>query len=371
MKSRGHECQVFSGPQLDYEEKKTIAELLGYVKLPYDTRKGTADGLGFVLYNTIIDGVPAALYETPTTPPVRALTEQQGRAHLILYQTVLDQYRPDVVITYGGQIMAFPAMAAARERGAAVAFWLRNTAYNQKAFFRHANGVLVPSQFSVEFYRNTIDLECTSIPSPVDWARVQCDLVDRKYLTFVNPSPVKGVYVFARVASVLAARRPDIPMLVVESRGKVKWLEQTGIDVSKLTNLVGMTNTRDPKKFLSVTRALIAPSLWQETFGRVTAESMINGIPVLSSNRGGLPEVVGPGGFVFQVPAKYTAETRAVPSEAEIEPVIQMIERLWDDESRYIQACLNARVEAEKWRPDTLGDRYEQYFHELTGRQTR
>ena len=34
------------------------------------------------------------------------------------------------------------------------------------------------------------------------------------------------------------------------------------------------------------------PSVWQESFGRVAAEAMINGIPVLGSTRGALPEVI-------------------------------------------------------------------------------
>ena len=38
---------------------------------------------------------------------------------------------------------------------------------------------------------------------------------------FVNPQPTKGLFVFARIAEQLQRRRPDIPILVVESRGQV------------------------------------------------------------------------------------------------------------------------------------------------------
>ena len=37
-------------------------------------------------------------------------------------------------------------------------------------------------------------------------------------MTFINPQAAKGVYVFARIARELAARRPDIPLLVVQGR---------------------------------------------------------------------------------------------------------------------------------------------------------
>jgi hypothetical protein len=47
-------------------------------------------------------------------------------------------------------------------------------------------------------------------------------VADRKpqFVTFVNPEPVKGVYIFARIAAELARRRPDIRLLAVESRGQ-------------------------------------------------------------------------------------------------------------------------------------------------------
>jgi len=112
---------------------------------------------------------------------------------------------------------------------------------------------------------------------------------------------------------------------------------------------------------------LLAPSLWQETFGRVTAESLINGIPVLASTRGGLREVVGDGGFLFNVPKEYTPESRMVPPSEHIKDIVDMIIRLWDDESFYVQACLRARVEAEKWRPERLADQYERYFRGFVG----
>lgn len=41
-----------------------------------------------------------------------------------------------------------------------------------------------------------------------------------EYLTFLNPDKNKGVFVFARIATELARRRPDIPLLVVEGRGQ-------------------------------------------------------------------------------------------------------------------------------------------------------
>ncbi len=51
-----------------------------------------------------------------------------------------------------------------------------------------------------------------------------------------------------------------------------------------------MANTLDPRHFYRVTRVLLVPTLVSEMFGRVAAEALANGIPVLASDRGALPE---------------------------------------------------------------------------------
>jgi glycosyltransferase involved in cell wall biosynthesis len=48
-----------------------------------------------------------------------------------------------------------------------------------------------------------------------------------------------------------------------------------------------------PADYFALTRILVVPSVWEEPFGRVAPEAMINGIPPLVSNRGSLPHVIG------------------------------------------------------------------------------
>jgi hypothetical protein len=75
-----------------------------------------------------------------------------------------------------------------------------------------------------------------------------------KYVTFINLQPDKGATVFARIALELGARRPDIPLLLVEGRGTADALARLPIDLSSLTNLNRMTNTPDPRDFYRVSR---------------------------------------------------------------------------------------------------------------------
>lgn len=57
----------------------------------------------------------------------------------------------------------------------------------------------------------------------------------------------------------------------------------------------------DPDIFFSSIDLLIVPSLWHEPLGRTILEAYANGVPVIASNRGGIPEIIdiGKTGYVF------------------------------------------------------------------------
>jgi hypothetical protein len=52
-----------------------------------------------------------------------------------------------------------------------------------------------------------------------------------------------------RIALELKARRPEIPLLVVEGRGTTDGLAGVGLDLSGLKNLHRMSNTPNPPDF--------------------------------------------------------------------------------------------------------------------------
>ena len=130
-----------------------------------------------------------------------------------------------------------------------------------------------------------------------------------------------------------------------------------------------MANTPDPRDFYQVSRLLLVPSLWWESFGRVAAEALINGVPVLASSRGGLAETLEQAGILFDVPEKYTPETRLVPSAEEMAPWINTIIRLWDDHTFYEQERRRCLAAAEAWRPERLLPRFEECSPRSCARQ--
>lgn len=54
----------------------------------------------------------------------------------------------------------------------------------------------------------------------------------------------------------------------------------------------GMLSERDLNECLQEIDIVVVPSLWEEPFGRVILDAYKNGIPVIVTNRGGMPEIV-------------------------------------------------------------------------------
>lgn len=321
-------------------------------------RGGSVEVLDFKLR-----GVRVTLLPTASSRIERSPDDAESRVFLGLAEQAFERFRPEILLTYGGRPTNCELMRRARRRGIPVVFHLHNLAYTGLGPFADADAVLVPSEFSRRTYAERLGLECTAIPLPLDHERVVADDPDPQYLTFINPQPAKGLTVFARIAHELARRRPDIPLLVVESRQDVDSLNSVGLDLSGLRNLHRMANTPHPRDFYRVSRAILMPSLCQETFGRVAAEGLANGLPVLASDRGALPETLGDAGFVFRIPERYTPDSREVPTREEVAPWLETIERLWDDQGHEEEHRVKAKESARRWNNSRIFLEFEDFFN--------
>ncbi len=103
-------------------------------------------------------------------------------------------------------------------------------------------------------------------------------LEKRYYILLVGDEGKKGISIFRKIARSLHNQK----FLVIgkncinEVVGNISYRQyiQNTLDIYKMAKIVLM------------------PSLWEEAFGRVAVEASTLGIPVLVSNRGGLPETV-------------------------------------------------------------------------------
>ena len=127
-----------------------------------------------------------------------------------------------------------------------------------------------------------------------------------------------------------------------------------GVDFSRYPQIMAAPPVPTPADYFALTRILVVPSVWEEPFGRVAAEAMINAIPPLVSNRGSLPHVVGGdfsdggGGRVLPIPEWMTFKTTKLPSEQEVEPWYEAVCALWDDPALYHSIATRAHQIAEE-----------------------
>jgi glycosyltransferase involved in cell wall biosynthesis len=231
------------------------------------------------------------------------------------------------------------------------------------------DGILTPSQFLTDFYRTAIGIESTPLPLPMELDDVLAPERDPIFFTMINPSLEKGLTMMATLAEQLSLRRPDIPLLFIESRGSAGRLVQTGLlggfDLRRHENLIMSPPLGQPKDIYLATRAVLAPSLGREAAGRVAAEAVLNGIPPLVSDRGGLPETCNGGGFCLPIPPEITPACLRPVDPASVEPWIELMIRLEGDDDFYRQESQRAREAGAIYRPENLRPRYIDYFRNI------
>jgi glycosyltransferase involved in cell wall biosynthesis len=454
LAEHGFDCQAFCGTRLDDAQEGLLQESLFRRGVRYEVRKvriplrllpstttsqtpslpaalppSTAGEASYEvrLLFTVDGNLPVTVFENASTRG-GWLNVQEAQAFLTACDIFLRKNRP----------VSIAVQRLAKRLGIYVLFALHNFSYFDRSAFEHVDCITVPAEFSRRYYREKLGLECRVLPNIVNWKAAQVnkglgvgdwglgadgklknanlELPERKaaprqsergdesphsklgYVAFINPIASKGVYVFARIASELARRRPDIPILVTQGRSRADSLMVPELGLAQHIagqfpaepvcdgrNITLMPFTPDPRTFyptvFSMTRLLLMPSLWNESFGLVAAEAMLNGIPVLGSNRGALAETVGgsgtrsarsvpdtlcgQGGFLFEIPAKYTPETREVPPAEEVEPWVETIIRLWDDPAAYERCSRAACERAQQWHPDRLAPVYREFFSRL------
>ncbi len=314
----------------------------------------------------VLSDVPVTLLHTRAHPGSSA-DRFEAEQFLFLLDDVLAQFKPDLLLTYGGHPVVQETMRRARRRGVMSVFSLRNFGYEDRRYFEHVDHVFTCSPYLSDMYRQNIGLHSTGIESPIEWSEVEAPVETREFVTFVNPALIKGAMLFARLADMLGTRRPDIPILVVASATGAGHLNDiSGLDFGKYPHIMVAPPTPRPADFFALTRILLVPSTCRESFGRVVAEAMINGIPPLVSDRGALPQTVCGAGRVLPLPSWLSETIKELPTTAEVEPWFDAVCELWDDGRAYSQASELARATAERvYSEAVMRQRYLDYFGSL------
>lgn len=177
----------------------------------------------------------------------------------------------------------------------------------------------------------------------------------RENVLFVNPVEDKGVEIALR----LAEERPDIPFDFVECWERSALIRNSE-RVRRAKNICWHKPQLDASAIYHRARLLLMPSQWEEAWGRCATEAQLNGIPVLASRIGGLPESVGSGGIL-------------VEPKAPIEDWLAALSRMWDDKQQYELLAQEALKYSQRpqVQPEILLNRMEQSIREHAGKIPR
>ncbi len=255
------------------------------------------------------------------------------------------RFHPDVVVV---QSWRFGMVEQALRHGAAAMLYTHSAnsiieGVTNRGLLAHCL-LVANSAFNAEFQGSTIKAPFAVLPPLVNPSRYLCD-GPRKHVVQVGLSREKG----AQVTFAIARQRPDIQFLVVQNWEGLQRTDRTALqtEAAALANLHIVPPERDARDLYRRARLLLAPSQGLETWGRVVNEAQLNGIPVVASNRGGLPEAVGSGGVIldWQSPPDLWAAA---------------VSRLWDEPDWYAEMARRgrARMTEDDVRPNVLCNRF-------------
>ncbi len=154
-----------------------------------------------------------------------------------------------------------------------------------------------------EFWgKGNVDIDY--LPNPFDAAKYHVPAnVGQYILYFGRLIGEKGVDILLEAARLT----PDVPVVIVGDGPDREKLEE---QASSLVNVrvVGPAWGDDLARWLLDARAVVVPSLWHENFPYVIFQAFAASKPVIGSQRGGIPELVGAGPHGWTYEATDVAE---------------------------------------------------------------
>lgn len=297
-----------------------------------DLKKQYNDAPDTVFFNLQHEGISYQYMRTRSTH-IADFCDAEQRKFFQRYCQTLVEFRPDLILMYGGGMLEMVLRAEARRRGIPSVYALENGNHGGYSF-PDVDLIITDSQATANMYarRDSILVEPAGVF--IDPAMVVAAKREPKYITFVNPATAKGVAFVARIAQMAQEQLPDEKFLVVQSRGD--WFQvlpqlKTGdapLDPKQYPNVDVTNHAKDMRPIYAATKVLLAPSLWYESFGRVATEACMNGIPVVASTSGGLPEAVGDGGILLETPERCRKDHHLVPTPEEAQPWLDALKSI-------------------------------------------
>ena len=358
----GLPCTAVTASIFDPTRQVSLEEMVTQFSTAITARQDRS-GSGF-LVEVSHNGITHTILKTGRSHR-QFLTPQEEAALLSVVDRKISDFHPDLLLTYGGLSTERMIHRLARQKRIPVVFYLHNSLYRKAETFSDVDLILVPSNFLSDFYSQKLGIR-SSVLYPF-FKSDHCLATDRnpRFVTFINPVPEKGLTLFARLVAEALRQKPRAEFLVVESRWTQADVARTGLKLDRIPNVRVIPHQQDMKTVYAETRVLLHPSFSVEAFPRTIIEAQLNGIPVMASRRGGIPENLNGGGFLFDIPERCTRNPLAVPTSEEVQPWIEQLRVLLEDEEAYEEAQRRAFEAAQEFSPEKIVQRAIEMFNKL------
>jgi glycosyltransferase involved in cell wall biosynthesis len=238
---------------------------------------------------------------------VLAVEEPARRVHTLRHQ--IREFRPDWVLV-SSEDLGHALLREAHHSAAGRVVYLAHTpqffpfgpaSWNPDVhaaqLVAEAAGIVAIGHHMADYIAGSLGRSATVIHPPIYGTGpfTHYSNFDRGRVVMINPSAVKGLSIFLRVAE----KFPSQQFGVLPGWGTT--LEDRR-SLERLPNVSFLPNAPNIDDVLAGTRVLLMPSLWYEGFGLIVMENMLRGIPVIASDSGGLKEAKS--GTRYVIPVK-------------------------------------------------------------------
>lgn len=241
------------------------------------------------------------------------------------FRQVLDQFKPDVIHTNGLRGISPVIWKIAHERGVKVVHSLRDyfsldplmretppeslvlnywREYWNK-YSRFIDVVSAPSAFTLEktvsrgfssehsvkkAVPNSISFELQYFQEAIQEAinRLNCET---RFIFVGTLVEFKGILLLIEAFEILLSKRSDIELVVCGTGPLVNFVEEASKKYPAIQYRGQLKSTDLAVEYRNADVCVI-PSIWEEPFGRVVIEAAYNGCALITSNMGGIPEIV-------------------------------------------------------------------------------